>query len=60
MLPFARLVREIAQDYKSDLRFTRDALCAIQEAAEATLVNEFASKFNIHLSVSELKLTYIK
>lgn len=33
-LPFQRLVREIAQDFKNDLRFTETALGALQEAAE--------------------------
>jgi histone H3 len=37
-LPFARLVREIAQDFKSDLRFQNSAILALQEAAEAYLV----------------------
>ena len=37
-LPFQRLVREIAQDYKCDLRFQSTALLALQEAAEAYLV----------------------
>ena len=37
-LPFQRLVREIAQDYKCDLRFQCTALLALQEAAEAYLV----------------------
>ena len=31
-LPFQRLVREIAQDYKSDLRFQSQAVLALQEA----------------------------
>ena len=35
-------------EYKTGLRFTRDAIEALQEATEATLVNEFASKFLIH------------
>ena len=34
-LPFQRLVREIAQDYKSDLRFERSAILNLQEACEA-------------------------
>ncbi|KAL7501777.1 hypothetical protein ACHAXN_000129, partial [Cyclotella atomus] len=34
-LPFYRLVREIAADYKKDLRFQRFAILAMQEAAEA-------------------------
>lgn len=40
-LPFQRLVREIAQDYKTDLRFQSDALFALQEAAEAYLTHLF-------------------
>ena len=38
-LPFQRLVREIAQDYKCDLRFQSTAILALQEAAEAYLVS---------------------
>ena len=37
-LPFSRLVREIAQDIKTDLRFQAQAIGALQEAAEAYLV----------------------
>ena len=40
-LPFARLVREIAQDFKTNLRFQREAIAALQEAAEAYLVGLF-------------------
>lgn len=40
-LPFQRLVREIAQDFKPDLRFTEKALEALQEASEAFLVTLF-------------------
>ena len=40
-LPFQRLVREIAQEFKSDLRFQTSAVQAIQEAAEACLVGLF-------------------
>lgn len=40
-LPFARLVREIAQDYKSELRFQQTCMEALQEAAEAYLVHLF-------------------
>jgi histone H3/H4 len=38
---FQRLVREIAQDFKSDLRFQGSAVLALQEAAEAYLVGLF-------------------
>jgi histone H3 len=37
-LPFQRFVREIAQEYKTDLRFQASAVLALQEAAEAYLV----------------------
>ncbi|KAF4396212.1 hypothetical protein G4B88_020849 [Cannabis sativa] len=40
-LPFQRLVREIAQDFKTDLRFQSSAVSALQEAAEAYLVGVF-------------------
>jgi histone H3 len=40
-LPFQRLVREIAQDFKSDLRFQSSAIGALQEATEACLVSLF-------------------
>ncbi|KAI8319868.1 histone H3 [Martensiomyces pterosporus] len=42
-LPFQRLrlVREIAQDFKTDLRFQSSAIAALQEAAEAYLVGLF-------------------
>jgi histone H3 len=40
-LPFQRLVREIAQEFKGDLRFQSSAVLALQEAAEAYLVSLF-------------------
>ena len=39
--PFQRLVREIACDFKSDLRFQSTAVLALQEASEAYLVRLF-------------------
>jgi len=36
--PFQKLVREIAQDLKSDLRFQSTAVLALQEASEAYLI----------------------
>ena len=41
-LPFQRLVREIAQNYKEDIRFQSTALLALQEASEAYLTGLFA------------------
>ncbi|KAK8506618.1 hypothetical protein V6N12_073571 [Hibiscus sabdariffa] len=40
-LTATRLVREIAQDFKTDLRFQSHAVLALQEAAEAYLVGLF-------------------
>jgi histone H3 len=40
-LPFQRLIRETAQDFRNELRFTPDALEAIQEASEIYLINIF-------------------
>ena len=49
-LPFQRLVREIAQDFKTDLRFQSSAVLALQEASEAYLVGLFEdiNLFAIH------------
>ena len=41
MVPFQRVVREIAGEFKSDLRFQSQAVLALQEAAEAYLVGLF-------------------
>jgi histone H3 len=40
-LPFQRLLREVAQDFKTDLRFQSHAVLALQEASEAYLVHLF-------------------
>jgi histone H3 len=40
-LPFQRLVREIAQEFKGDLRFQGQAILALQEAAESYLTQLF-------------------
>ena len=40
-LPFQCLVREIAQDFKTDLRFQSSAVMALQEASESYLVGLF-------------------
>ncbi|XP_074335400.1 histone H3.3-like [Apium graveolens] len=49
-LPFQRLVHEIAQGIKSDLRFQSHAVLALQEALEAYLVGLFhdANLCSIH------------
>ena len=40
-LPFQRLGREVAQGFRTDLRFQASALLALQEASEAALVSMF-------------------
>ena len=40
-LPFARLVYEIGQDFKTNLRWQSQAILALQEASEAYLVGLF-------------------
>eukprot|EP00775_Hariotina_reticulata_P000838 gene839-1156_t len=40
-LPFSRLVRDIAQDFKTGFRFGPLAIIALQEASEAYLVGLF-------------------
>ena len=49
-LPFHRLVREIARDYNSQIRFSGDAVDALQHATEAYLVglNEDTNLCAIH------------
>ncbi|CAO2595652.1 Histone H3.3C, partial [Lemmus lemmus] len=42
-LPFQRLVRQIVQDFKTDLHFQSAATAALQEASEAYLVGLFAN-----------------
>ncbi|XP_062285615.1 uncharacterized protein LOC133991159 [Scomber scombrus] len=50
-LPFQRLVREIAQDFKTDLRFQSSAVMALQESSEAYLVGLFEDT-NLAVSVN--------
>ena len=40
-IPFQRLVRDVAADYKSDLRFQSSALECLQEASESYLIGLF-------------------
>ena len=40
-LPFQRVVREITQDFKTDLRFQSAVVLCLQEATEAYLVRLF-------------------
>ncbi|XP_055263025.1 uncharacterized protein LOC129543760 [Moschus berezovskii] len=52
-LPFQRLVREIAQDFKTDLRFQSSAVMALQEACEAYLVGLFEDT-NLFISTAAM------
>ena len=63
--PFMRLVREIAQDFKTSLRFSATSIIALQEAAEAYLVKLFqdALMCSIHakrvtLMKKDIRLAY--
>jgi histone H3 len=49
-LPFQRLVREVSQDFKTELRFQGSAILAVQEVAEDYLVGlyEHANLATIH------------
>ncbi|KAB0377368.1 histone H3.3C-like [Muntiacus reevesi] len=49
-LPFQRLVREIAQDFKTDLKFQSAAIRTLQEASEAYLVAFLESKQHSNLA----------
>jgi len=40
-LPFQRLIREVAQDFQTDLRFQCHAVQALQDASEAYLTSLF-------------------
>lgn len=42
-LPFQKLVREICQDWKSDMRWQASALLALQEATEGFMIKLFES-----------------
>jgi histone H3 len=41
LLPFQRLIREIAADFRSDLRFQKSAVMALQSATESYIVGLF-------------------
>lgn len=61
-VPFNRLVREIAHEFKSDIRFKSGALLAIQDAAEAFLVSRFenTNRICIHAKRVTIKDTDMK
>ena len=55
-MPFARVVREVAREYKTDLRFQVSAIKALQEAAERYLITrmEMGQLAAIHRKVQTL------
>ena len=55
-LPFQRLVREIAQDCKADLRFQSAAIGALQEASEAYLVGVFEDANNLAIHAKRVTI----
>ena len=55
-LPFQRLVREIAQEFKNDLRFQATAIEALQEAAEAFLTAHFEDSYQCTLHAKRVTL----
>lgn len=58
-LPFQRLVREIAQDYKTDLRFQTSAVQALQEAAEVGAIEGRTTEYAL-LPPSHIWSAYLK
>lgn len=55
-LPFQRLVREIAMDYKTDIKFQSSALECLHEAAEAYLVRLFEDAYLCTLHAKRVTL----
>ena len=59
--PFQRLVCEIAQDFKIDLRFQSSALMTLQKASESYLAHLFEDTTNVKMSLETLPgLVYTK
>lgn len=54
--PFQALVREITQDYKSDIRFQASAMLCLQEAAEAYMVNLFEDAYLASLHAKRITI----
>ncbi|KAF9806904.1 hypothetical protein SFRURICE_003848 [Spodoptera frugiperda] len=60
-LPFQRLVREIAQDFKTDLRFQSSAVMALQEASEAYLVGPWLRRHAVrHATRQDVSLHHAR
>ena len=59
-VPFQRLSREIAQSYYGEIRFQASALSALQEAAEAYLVNVFEDTNLCAIHAKVCFVTFVK
>merc|ERR1711969_389930 len=59
-LPFQRLVREIAGDFKNDLRFQATAIVALQEATEAYMVSLFEDTSCKLAQVTDLRRALVR
>ena len=57
-LPFQRLVRQICDHFKSDVRFHSTAMLALQEAAEAYLVGIFEDT-NLFVTIHAKRMTIL-
>lgn len=55
-LPFQRLVREIAQSFRDDLRFRASAVVALQEAAEAYVISLFEDTVLVSLQAKRVTI----
>ena len=53
---FERVVREIAQKYKTDLRFTKNSIFCLQEASEAYLIETFQDSLNVMIAANKQTL----
>lgn len=56
-LPFERFVREIAQDYKNDVRFSVDAIMIMQLDIEDYIVDLFTSAQEVALHAKHIRVT---
>lgn len=55
---FRRLAREIAQEYKHNLRFREDALDSLQEAAESQIVRLLANANKVAVAEGRMTLQH--
>lgn len=59
---FRRLVREVAQDFKCDLRFTKDGMLAFQDASEVFIIQMMrdANEIALHAQRNTLMMSDFK